>query len=1053
MSFNNQSYGNGGYGGGNEYGGSPPPQGGFGGGRGGGGGGNYRGGGGSRFGGRGGGGGGGRGGGRGRGRGGFGGGGGGRKEEDHDAPPVQPATGPIVEPDRGMLVGVGARITKAGGDDVVEPEKRTGFGQLGIRTELSTNTFEVTISENSVDWHKYEVLITVDPRPLPPGAAPRPPRDPPKSKTLLRNVWSVLEVREKEGRSQYFGEATVAYDGMRAAFSNKQLPGEDHIVISGIPAPDRPNQTFTVTLSNPISLSLANIRAYYGNRGIADQGQVSDILAALNCLFHHGPAAIFPSTRSAFFVTDEGARVVERLTQGRVMSYKRGLEGGIELIRGYFQSVRTCQRGLQLNLDTTTTAFLRPGSIMTFAEQFLKFHGRPRANFPDALTSLDQRDLIRLNRALSKVMVEVSRGSTAPKLKMKVRGGGLMMVRPRDMTFDTPDGKTNVEDYMQQHFNIRLNYPQLPCVEVKPNTYYPMELISINEGNKHNKKLLSAQQNVASPFQILRPAARLGYIMAARQHISAVSGRRLNDFGVTVSPLRKRIFGRILPPPTIEYMDPNPPAGRPPYVPVTPQDGAWMMRGRGDRFQQKFAKGVQLASAAVIVNNHREKDSAMGFLDALFRSGSGLGMEILLPRSHPCGVFYIKRPGESAENTVDAASRECEQQTGRKPQIVFWVFHDATSLDYAPFKFRTLELGISSQAVQTGILSKTNDVQMMVNVNMKLCLKLHGFPFRLKSGSTGGYLEHTGPMIFGADLSHSPDKPSIASMVASMHGPCVLYEETVRVQALEEPAFGAPPDTRARKSEVIREMKDMALYLLKRRVLSLGKPPPVSLVFYRDGVSESEFDALISEEVEELRAACDALKQDPEVQQTVGGAQVIQAWNPKITFLAVLKRHKIRAMDESSGRPDNIRPGTCFDAGVTDARSFDWYQAAHKGLLGTTRPSRYVVLVDDNDPKLSADDLQTLTNSLCHIYQRCNRAVSIPAPTYYADLIAHRFRAWLSGPDDDGTFTAGGSSSAGTSQSRQYDLEAARSILAQTERGRDAFRGVRGGAPPSMWWC
>ena len=45
-----------------------------------------------------------------------------------------------------------------------------------------------------------------------------------------------------------------------------------------------------------------------------------------------------------------------------------------------------------------------------------------------------------------------------------------------------------------------------------------------------------------------------------------------------------------------------------------------------------------------------------------------------------------------------------------------------------------------------------------------------------------------------------------------------------------------------------------------------------------------------------------------------------------------------------------------------------------------------------NDNKLDADQIQTLTYNLCHIYSRCERSVSYPAPTYYAHLAAFRAR-------------------------------------------------------------
>ena len=50
----------------------------------------------------------------------------------------------------------------------------------------------------------------------------------------------------------------------------------------------------------------------------------------------------------------------------------------------------------------------------------------------------------------------------------------------------------------------------------------------------------------------------------------------------------------------------------------------------------------------------------------------------------------------------------------------------------------------------------------------------------------------------------------------------------------------------------------------------------------------------------------------------------------------------------------------------------------------------YHVLYDDNN--FTSDSLQQLTYQLCHVYARCTRSVSMPAPAYYAHLAASRAR-------------------------------------------------------------
>jgi len=117
--------------------------------------------------------------------------------------------------------------------------------------------------------------------------------------------------------------------------------------------------------------------------------------------------------------------------------------------------------------------------------------------------------------------------------------------------------------------------------------------------------------------------------------------------------------------------------------------------------------------------------------------------------------------------------------------------------------------------------------------------------------------------------------------------------------------------------------------------------------------------------------------------------------------------------NEQCGRSGNIPAGTTVDVGITHPTEFDFYLCSHQGiqviicnssiflnrlcfiiknkcLQGTSRPSHYHVLWDDND--FEADELQCLTYQLCHTYVRCTRSVSIPAPVYYAYLVGLRAR-------------------------------------------------------------
>ena len=75
-------------------------------------------------------------------------------------------------------------------------------------------------------------------------------------------------------------------------------------------------------------------------------------------------------------------------------------------------------------------------------------------------------------------------------------------------------------------------------------------------------------------------------------------------------------------------------------------------------------------------------------------------------------------------------------------------------------------------------------------------------------------------------------------------------------------------------------------------------------------------------------------------------------YKPGITFIVVQKRHHTRLFcsdkKEQSGKSGNIPAGTTVDIGITHPTEFDFYLCSHQGIQGTSRPSHYHVLWDDN---------------------------------------------------------------------------------------------------------
>ena len=134
---------------------------------------------------------------------------------------------------------------------------------------------------------------------------------------------------------------------------------------------------------------------------------------------------------------------------------------------------------------------------------------------------------------------------------------------------------------------------------------------------------------------------------------------------------------------------------------------------------------------------------------------------------------------------------------------------------------------------------------------------------------------------------------------------------------------------------------------------------------------------------------------------------------PKLTVIVVGKRHHVRFFPMSAHEGDNsgnCPAGTVVDRDIGHPTEFDFYLQSHGGLLGTSRPAHYNVLLDESNFTFvsfsistkatflcpcSPDGLQQLSFALCHVYARSTRSVSIPAPVYCKRMLFPSFEMVL----------------------------------------------------------
>lgn len=222
-------------------------------------------------------------------------------------------------------------------------------------------------------------------------------------------------------------------------------------------------------------------------------------------------------------------------------------------------------------------------------------------------------------------------------------------------------------------------------------------------------------------------------------------------------------------------------------------------------------------------------------------------------------------------------------------------------------------LGIPTQCVQTKQFFAAKP-QVCSNIAMKINAKLGGINHIIDPSNMPELFREV--IVFGADVTHpSPGEsniPSIAAVVASVDPHASKYAARVRAQT----------HINADKSaqEIILEMKDMVKELLIE-FYRATKIKPKRIIFYRDGVSEGQFDQVLIHEVKAVQQACLELPGE---------------YRPPITFIVVQKRHHARFFcadkQDESGRAGNIPPGTMVDRGITHPYEFDFYLCSHQGI-------------------------------------------------------------------------------------------------------------------------
>ncbi|PKK68178.1 Piwi-domain-containing protein [Rhizophagus irregularis] len=694
----------------------------------------------------------------------------------------------------------------------------------------------------------------------------------------------------------------------------------------------RPPQGFKIVIRKARDIDMEDLFQFLNAKGNMTNN-CKMAINAMNIIIRHEISAKYPTLRNPFY-TPQGAT---------------SLREGIEAWQGYYQSARPTMGKMMINIDLSATTFYEGGPLIQMVAKIL---GLRSPN--DLRRGLSDMERQKVEKRIKNLRIN---DNHRPENKRKFKIEKLTQTSASDIMFDIDNGnKFNVETYFQDKYNRRLLYPFLPCVIARKNIHLPIEVCDVIPEQRYMRKLDRNLSDKMTNFARQNPTIRANRIQTGLNILNYQDNEYLKQFGMEISNNMAVVNARILPTPTIQYHQ----SSRESHV--RPNGGSWNLRDK------KVINGATLNSWSVLafLSYKDLPDQAIKFfVRELITTCQDTGMNISERDPSICRENPI---GDIKESLTKAWLKARNKARGVKPQLILCILPNTGSDLYAKIKrVSDTVIGVATQCVQSTHTRKPKK-QYCANVCLKMNIKLGGensflIPKHIQ------FLADEPTILMGTGVTHpSPGDNEGLSYVAlcgSVNVKASRYAVSIRVQC--------------GRTELIADLANMVKELLKTFYQTCGLKPK-KILFYRNGVSKSQFMYVLESELAAIKAACQSLEAD---------------YRPTITFVVIQKRHHTRFFPiekKNADKSGNCLPGTVVDMDITHPFEFDFYLLSHAGLHGTSRPTYYQVLYDENG--FDANRLQTLSYNLCHTYVRCTRAVSLVPPVYYARLAATRARLY-----------------------------------------------------------
>ncbi|CDW57277.1 PAZ and DUF1785 and Piwi domain containing protei n [Trichuris trichiura] len=814
---------------------------------------------------------------------------------------------------------------------------RPDYGSEGRRIQLVSNFVELKKKATGlIEVVQYHVEIASD-----------------KVRLTREDKRTVFWKLVKETPKVFAKPFSMAYDGETLVFSREALPIKENETFEGQVKIQvlRSNRPIDIQVRIKKSGIVKILFKDPKSGGALPTDMEKTPIQVIDLILAQGRVCSLVNRSKRFFLIANSAYEVPE--RGGV-----NLKFGVELWRGLFMSARVGEGYRPMvNIDVSHAPFYRPQSVLNYICDVLNGDRSPPRYAIDQIrsnTRLSDGELKIIGQAVKGIRVTVTHRECGAQYRVI----GIAPDASRQI-FTLQDGREiSVADFFRETY-LTLRFPRMPALQAgskKRSIYLPVEVCNVAEKQRYGTKKLSGFQTTLVLRQCAMDApTRLRTCMDMMRWANLENDEFLKDFGLDFARTFIEVPGRILHPPKLEYK-----RGGSSAI-VEPSNGTWQMRD-----VQFFQGGDCLNFSAIAFGRPSSLGQVGEFCTTVAKVCNDLGMNVgrkadmLLP-AHDITAFEKVLERLVAEYKVH--NKVC--------RLVFVALSDAK--EYSEVK-RTADVkfGIMTQCFLQRVLydvAVKHSIMTATNLALKVNMKMGGVNTRLLPDPfVKANLTDKNALILGVDVTHphiaDNESPSIAAVVGNIDVDCTKYVASIRVQP--------------KRRESILYLEDEYRERINAYSNANNKRP-TRIILFRDGVSEGEFKQVLQEELRALRVACRSLD---------------KRYRPGITFIVVQKRHHARFMckdeREAVGKGRNIPAGTVVDHRITSSDGYDFYLCSHAGIQGTSKPAKYNVLYDDNS--LNSDTVQAISYYLCHVYGRCMRSVSIPAPVYFAHLACYRSR-------------------------------------------------------------